>query len=848
MGKMVGIDLGTTNTVVAIIDGPRSRVLESREGKPQIRSAVSLKKRKGKKSETGAEELLVGDAAVDNWGMAPKDTILSIKRLMGRGVVDPEVQRIRQWATYQVVEPADGTKDSVRVVIGEKQYSPIDISAMILQKAKESAEFRLGEPVTHAVITVPAYFSQIQRDATRKAGLKAGLKVIKILDEPTAAAVAFGVESPDENPRTLVVYDLGGGTFDVSVLMLASNVFAPLNLEGDMWLGGDDFDQVIVDHTLDWIRSEHEIDPTQNGRFMAELRKAAQTVKERLTAASSADLIITGMLHDAHGDLIDVDLEITREEFERMIVPLVGRYRECACGVGNLREDTRCVKCGQPLRGSEQVGKALRLVHEAIKSANLTRDQIDFVLMAGNSTTVPLVQREMEAEFGPEKVLRTIHPKHCVAMGAAITARWIGDRVVCQAPDPADPKRECGHVNDPDAATCANCGAALGLAEESDATIPQDEWGWAGKGGQVGGIAPYSYGTQTAGDQYNVFIQKGDPFPTENPKPQTFYTRMPNQRMVSIPVYGGDHSEKASANELQGRALALLPPGLHQGTPVRVQLTLDGDGVFEVGAWLEDGTSLEPWIVKGETDAKAIDVLEQLNQRLADQATDLPPQAIAAAERARDRIFDRLRRNEFDEAIYEMGNVNKELDEAGAAGQGDDLRQKAENLVGYAEFVIQQYGWVMTDPNQLYRLTRLIEETQEALHASDLRKLENKVEALDKATDDIPDPVKILMGMKGAILGRIQPIDPKLATRLLEEMDEIEKALKRQDYRAMGKLEGLAVRIVKAIQDAESKRPGKFRCSNGHEVSSGQRLCPVCGEDTWILGGRSPTAGSFSSR
>ncbi|MCK5652701.1 MAG: Hsp70 family protein, partial [Gemmatimonadetes bacterium] len=232
MGQMVGIDLGTTNTVIAIVDGPRPRVLHTREGKPELRSVVSLRRRRGRKNapEGDATEILVGDAAYDNWGMAPRDTVLSIKRLMGRGFSDPEIQKVQEWAQFKVVKPSHGTKDSVRVILGDEEYSPSDISAMILKKAKEDAEFRLGEEVTHAVITVPAYFGQIQRDATRIAGLKAGLKVIKVLDEPTAAAIAFGTESPDDTPRTLLVYDLGGGTFDVSLLMVAGNIFAPLNL------------------------------------------------------------------------------------------------------------------------------------------------------------------------------------------------------------------------------------------------------------------------------------------------------------------------------------------------------------------------------------------------------------------------------------------------------------------------------------------------------------------------------------------------------------------------------------------------------------------------------------------
>ena len=291
-GRRIGIDLGTTNSVVAVLDGPQPRVLESREGRPQVPSVVGLRRRKkGKKGGGGGDgEVLVGSVAYDNWPMAPKDTIVSVKRLMGRRAADADVQKVRETFQYEVVEPSDGTKDSVRVVMGGEEYSPVDISARILRKMKEDAEFRLNEPVTHAVITVPAYFNQRQKGATREAGRRAGLHVMKVLEEPTAAAVAYGIEQTESSdPKYILVYDLGGGTFDISILMWAGNVFAPINLQGDMWLGGDNFDQILVDHALAYVREEFEMDPTGDERFMVALRKAARETKELLTFSSSAD-------------------------------------------------------------------------------------------------------------------------------------------------------------------------------------------------------------------------------------------------------------------------------------------------------------------------------------------------------------------------------------------------------------------------------------------------------------------------------------------------------------------------------------------------------------------------------
>lgn len=799
MGKIIGIDLGTTNSAVAIVDGPQPRILDNKEAKPQTRSVVGLKKRKGKGGD-GRTEVLVGDAAVDNWPLAPKDTIVSVKRLMGRGVADEEVQRIRQTVQYQIVEPSDGTKDSLRVVLGDKQYSPVEVSALILKKLKEDAEFRAGDKVTHAIITVPAYFSQIQRDATRKAGAAVGLKVIKILDEPTAAAIAFGMESSESaDPKYLLVYDLGGGTFDVSVLMWAGNVFAPLNLEGDMWLGGDNFDQLLVDHACRHVKEEFDIDPSSNLRFMVALRKACQAVKERLSAGRSADLIVTGMLQDDEGNLIDVELEVTREEFERMIRPLVD--------------------------------KTVSVVKKAVSNADMNIEQIDHVLMAGNATCVPLVQRAMEELFGEEKILRKTHPKHSVAMGAAILAARIGQHIVCES---------CGHANPSDADACEQCERPL---QSGDAAR---EEGASGDSVAVVGIAPFYYGIQSAGDQFNVFIRKNDPYPTLEPQTLTFYTRTPDQRMISIPVYGGDNTEKASTNEKQGEAFAILPSGLPEKTPMRIRLWLDSDGVFDLDASLEDGTSLEPWILQGETDAKAVAAIEKIEGAVIKvrQEGALSPEDADSLENARNRAFKELQGRNPEgamAAVDEVGKITERSDEE----EGEDLAAKAERATGFVQFVLHQYSWVFEkDPNRVYRLNKLVEEVNDAAEKGDAALLKEKMDELDKAVQTFPPVINALLGIRMAITSRVQPARPSLAQNLLQELDEVEGAMKQGEPRAQARLNALAAKLTDAIKDAVKQQPGGGRCSKGHPTN-GQRFCPHpgCGEDTWIVAGPGGSGG-----
>lgn len=802
MGRLIGIDLGTTNSVVAICDGPQPRILESREIKPQTRSVVGVKKRKGK-GKDGEAEILVGEAALDNWPLAPKDTIVSVKRLMGRAVSDPEVEKVQTWALYSVVEPSDGTKDSVRVVMGAKEYSPIDISAIILKKLKEDAEFRLNDEVSHAVITVPAYFSQVQRDATRKAGIQAGLKVIKILDEPTAAAISFGMDAGDGTPKMMLVYDLGGGTFDISVLMWAGNVFAPINLQGDMWLGGDNFDQVLVDHVVKYVKQEYDIDPTSNMRFMVELKKAAQKTKESLGPNRKVDLVVAGALQDSSGDLIDIEIEITREVYERMIRGLVDR--------------------------------TVSLTKKALADSKTTPDQIDFVLMAGNSTGIPLVQQAMEELFGASKVMRKVHPKHCVALGAAILAARIGPNVVCSAPVRGAGGRECGHVNKDGATVCAGCGASLAGRVGAGAAAAADE----GPSLQIGGIAPFHYGTQSAGDKFNLYIEKGEPYPTESPKTQTFTTRIPNARMISIPVYGGEDLDHASRNEKQGEAFAVLPPGLPQGAAILIRLSLDSDGIFEVDAHLDDGTDLHPWVVTGGNDAKAIEVIQGVEQALGEAGQHLSPQDMGSLEGARNEAFDAMKKGDFDGAIDKAKRMNRIIDEA--EPEAPDM---LANVIGYMEFILHEYAWAI-DPNQAYRLNNLVEEAKRALESGTAKQKEEKAQAIVAQTERLPQIIQVFVGVKMAIRARIHPNDPAIAMNLEEELEEVENAFKSRNRMAESKLTAFLAKLQKEIAKIQ---PAGMRCHNGHPVPAGQRNCPVCKEDTWLVdakGAATSTTGGF---
>ena len=811
MGKSIGIDLGTSNSVVADAAGAGAKVLDSNEGRPQIRSVVGLKK-----SRRGSTSILVGDAAENNWEMSPKDTIVSVKRLMGRGVADSEVQKIKKWAMYEIQQPSDGTKDSVRVVMGGKEYSPIDISAMILEKIKKDAELRLDEKVTHAVITVPAYFSQAQKAATRQAGLQAGMTVIKILDEPTAAAVCYGIEFPEsEDPKYLLVYDLGGGTFDISVLLWAGNVFQPLNLQGDMWLGGDNFDQAIVERTVRQISKEEGIDPTSNKRFMVALTKEAQKVKIALSSGPTADLVLPGKLQDKDGDYIDVDMEVTREEFEGWVQPLVDR--------------------------------TIKLTEEAMKNAGLSRKDINYVLMAGNSSKIPLVRQAIVEMFGKDKIKHRVNPKHCVAMGAAIVATRIGERVICQAADPENPERECGEVNAMGDTVCKKCKTPLQLAKAAGVDQkPEDDLIEDGVPELViGGVAPFSYGTQTVGDKFNVFIKKNDPYPTETPKSQTFYTSRPKQRKISIPIYGGDCLDKASKNDKQGEAFAILPSGLPKGTAIRILLRLNSDGIFDLTAHLEDGSDLQPWIMQGETDQETIEQLEEAEQVLFERAQDASPDEMEQVDQARNEVLNRLRDGDFHGAGEHVDNFQQMVGGIGRGPIVDPIPQKAENLINYTQYILSEYDWAF-DTEKTYQLNNLIEETREALRSDDRSALEQLVDKLDRETDNIPDIIRVILGLRGAI-NRLKLADPVRAANLAAELAEIENDIKAGDRVAAKRLDKLAMGVAKAIQDAETQQPCGEKCAQCETLLRGKRYCPKCKADSYLVVSKKDSSSTITS-
>jgi molecular chaperone DnaK len=374
MGKVIGIDLGTTNSCVAIMEGGSARVIENAEGNRTTTSMVAF---------TKDGERLVGHPAKRQAVTNPENTLFAIKRLIGRTFDDPTTKKDMELVPYKIIKSENG---DAWVEAGGEKYSPSQISAFILQKMKETAENFLGEPVSDAVITVPAYFNDAQRQATKDAGKIAGLNVLRIINEPTAAALAYGLDKKDG--KTIAVYDLGGGTFDVSVLEIGDGVFEVKSTNGDTFLGGEDFDTRIVDFLAEEFQKEHGIDLRKDSMALQRLKGAAEKAKIELSSTTQTEVNEAYISADASGPK-HLNVKITRAKLESL--------------VGDLIERT------------------IAPCKNAIKDAGLSANEIDEVILVGGMTRMPKVIETVKEFFGKEPG-RGVNPDEVVAMGAAIQA------------------------------------------------------------------------------------------------------------------------------------------------------------------------------------------------------------------------------------------------------------------------------------------------------------------------------------------------------------------------------------------------------------------------------------------
>jgi molecular chaperone DnaK (HSP70) len=634
MGKAIGIDLGTTNSVACFFDGQQARVLLNSQQEELTPSVVGFEPAE---EDGGVANFHVGRTAVNQAKLYPADTIYSIKRLMGKRFADPWVQRWMKKVSYQIVETAEPDPGLAAVLLGGQERRPEDVSAMILAEIKRACETVLKDEVTHAVITVPAYFGEPEKAATREAGRRAGLIVKRLLPEPTAAAIAFGhLPQQRDDANVILVFDLGGGTFDVSIISLVGSDYNVMHYSGDAFLGGDDFDAEIVNMILRHVKDHQKVDLAADRRFLVVAKAEAEAAKKALSNPTTefASIVIPEAAW-VNGRPINVRLRVTRADFEEAIRPHVERCRQ--------------------------------LVLQTLSKEGLSPDVISDVLLVGGSTAVPLVYRMLGELFGEGKVRREVNPMHGVGVGAGIlAARMKG--IEC-------PK--CKKVCDESNETCPDpaCGASLAMARSVTEHVEVSE-----TTGNHFGIQAVSGADAMA---FTPLIKSGTQVPMKAWERKTFYTVDEGQTRIRVPIYEGLGST-VTQNTYIGSVEDELPVGLVKGHPVVVELLLDRNMIVRAAVEVEGlGRRTEKELKRGRAPERPEEPL------MEDDAEPMDEQEKALAQlevrvnwaqhfsKTYEAILTQPQRTRLEEAIREAHRVlhREEFDAA------DRVSKNLEGLV-----------------------------------------------------------------------------------------------------------------------------------------------------------------------
>lgn len=800
MPRALGIDLGTTNSVMAYIFKGEPKVIDNRESKPLTPSVVG----RGRKGE-----LLVGQPAKNRAVSSPEETVYSVKRFIGRYYNDDFVKKALAKVAYRVSAAEDG---NVAVWIGERTYSPTEISALVLRRMKEDAERVTGQTFSQAVITVPAYFGERQVDATREAGRLAGFSVLKIINEPTAAALAFGFNRENiDDSKTILVYDLGGGTFDISIMSLVSGSLNILGTEGDNLLGGDDFDNLIMEKILVEAQREYGVDLRSDRRAMQTIRQKAEEAKIGLSAQTSVEISAPALGSSG----IDLELELTRDEFESMI-------------------------CGY-------IDRTIELTHKAIRDAYLTPDEIDYILLVGGSTMIPMVEHKLAQIFGKQKIRKDVNPMECVAIGAAIQTVLVTE-VECSAchaqnaiqndycfqckadlaeqqlamcptcfgfmpvgettcyrctqgvksppPKPVRPvappveprptvcpkcgkpyapgqtrcticDREdfesglkcpaCGVVNAPGAITCRNCNADMPVTEPTDITAKD-------------------LGIALVDGRMAVIIPKGHTFPIETPITKEFYTAVPGQVRLEIEVYEGPEPVAAN-NEMIGLLTMALPEGLPKGTGVNIGFGLDKNRTITIVVKLRSGSGqvknavlhhglIDPELRKKvmEERLKLVQFIDKWNEELTEAERADFADTLASLDMAINEDASHLRISV--ETLLQQVSYKT------------DLAKTARGANAFNSAVLRAGGKYISE--ELRHELELIDKEFDAVRAmADWNGLEEVLRKANEASEKMSGPLKLIVYCR--TFADQNKITPALQQRVYALLRKLDEAVERGD-------------------------------------------------------------------
>ncbi len=493
MAKSIGIDLGTTNSVVAFKDATVRVISTGPNNEELCRSCVAVDR---------SGSMVVGNMAYNNWKRYAPNIVISAKRLMGTAISDSQVQKMKadkEMYPYGISKYSGGTNDSVAIILNGKEYTPEQISAEILRQLKDDASVKLGDEVTHAVITVPAYFNEKQKSATRKAAELAGLKVQRLLAEPTAAAISYGADkmSADED-KIFLVYDFGGGTFDLSILVASGGNFIESGTGGDRWLGGDDIDRLLSEYVLEEAGKANNVDihdlinqlsDRKKFNFQGEFKAQVESAKKVLSQTEKVTISAYDFLETEDGDPIDIEVTVTRSQFNNLIRPLVQR--------------------------------TIDLIDELLEKTAYPIETIDNILLVGGSSCIPLVREMLIEKYGKNKILSSEKPMLAIAEGAAILSHSMGTTMECP---------HCGQSISVGSDTCPVCGKPLGGEVVSPAQTENIGVTFTTK---------HKYFIETRDDadtvQYTMIIDENEVLPNE--VHHKFYTLVENQKIVAVKLY-----------------------------------------------------------------------------------------------------------------------------------------------------------------------------------------------------------------------------------------------------------------------------------------------------------------------